>query len=229
GRRREGGESGPQRPNMSRHLFYSAVLLLFLVMMCCGTGSASSKEKSPVQIPPPKTYFNWRGKNEEEKVSLLRVPSLVEMNGDVFAVAEAHCTGKKDTGEGSFTGIASEVLELTGQNRKEELGKNKLKTEVLEECTFEGGNCPSQNAAKEGGSRSQTTVHVSRPTTVVKGSDIYMLAGSYSWTLTADDQAGGWGLMLVKGNVSTVDSKKEFIGVTLTVSRGVIKSNKMNL
>ncbi|RNC36899.1 amastigote surface protein 4, partial [Trypanosoma cruzi] len=107
-----------------------------------------------------------------------------------------------------FTGIASDFLELTGENRKEELGKNKLKTQVLEECTFEGGNCPSQNAAEEGGSRSQTTVHVSRPTTVVKGSDIYMLAGNYSNKGASDGQTGGWGLMLVKGNVSTVDSKK---------------------
>ncbi|EAN90104.1 trans-sialidase, putative, partial [Trypanosoma cruzi] len=39
GRRREGRESEPQRPNMSRRAFTSAVLLLlFVVMMCCGTG-----------------------------------------------------------------------------------------------------------------------------------------------------------------------------------------------
>ncbi|RNF09825.1 trans-sialidase [Trypanosoma cruzi] len=36
GRRREGGESEPQRLNMSRHLFCSAVLLLLFVLMCCG-------------------------------------------------------------------------------------------------------------------------------------------------------------------------------------------------
>ncbi|KAF8283863.1 trans-sialidase, putative, partial [Trypanosoma cruzi] len=36
GRRREGRESEPQRPNMSRRVFTSAVLLLFVVMMCCG-------------------------------------------------------------------------------------------------------------------------------------------------------------------------------------------------
>ncbi|KAF8278107.1 trans-sialidase, putative, partial [Trypanosoma cruzi] len=34
GRRREGRESEPQRPNMSRRVFTSAVLLL--VVMCCG-------------------------------------------------------------------------------------------------------------------------------------------------------------------------------------------------
>ncbi|KAF8292126.1 trans-sialidase, putative, partial [Trypanosoma cruzi] len=36
GRRREGRESEPRRPKISRHLFYSAALLL-VVMMCCNT------------------------------------------------------------------------------------------------------------------------------------------------------------------------------------------------
>ncbi|RNC34417.1 c71 surface protein [Trypanosoma cruzi] len=211
GRRREGRESEPQRPNMSRRVFTSAVLLL-VVMMCCGTGGAASSEvTAPGSGNAKETYFDWRDAKDGETVSSLRVPSLVEMNGDVFAVAEAHCTGKKDTGEGSFTGIASELLEWNGEQKKEELDKNKLKTQVLEKCPFEGGNCPSQNAAEDGGSQSETKVHVSRPTTVVKGSDIYMLAGSYNWTLKAGDQdsgAAGWGLMLVKGNVSTVDGKK---------------------
>ncbi|KAF5215359.1 hypothetical protein ECC02_011969 [Trypanosoma cruzi] len=207
-RRREGRESEPQRPNMSRHHFCSAVLLL-VVMMCCGTGgAASSGVTAPAQIPPPKPYFDWRDVKFEETVSSLRVPSLFELDGDVFAVAEAQCTGKKDTGEGSFTGIASELLEWNGEQKKEELDKTKLKTQVLDKCPFEGGNCPSQNAAEERVSQSETKVHVSRPTTVVEGSDIYMLAGKYSNKGASDDQAGDWGLLLVSGNVSTVDSKK---------------------
>ncbi|PBJ77044.1 trans-sialidase [Trypanosoma cruzi cruzi] len=206
GRRREGRESERQRPNMSRHLLYSVVLLLLLVMMCCGTGGASSKEKSPAPIPPPKTYFDWRDVEKVETVSSLRVPSLVGMNGDVFAVAEAQC--KNGEGEDSFTGIASELLTLTGENPKEELDKSKLNTQVLEECSSDKGNCPSQTAAKEGGSQSETKVHVSQPTTVVDGSDIYMLAGNYSNKGASDGQAGDWGLLLVIGNVSTVDSKK---------------------
>ncbi|RNC54062.1 trans-sialidase [Trypanosoma cruzi] len=45
GRRREGRESEPQRPNMSRHLFYSAVpLLLVVTWMCCGSGAATAGE-----------------------------------------------------------------------------------------------------------------------------------------------------------------------------------------
>ncbi|ESS61086.1 putative trans-sialidase [Trypanosoma cruzi Dm28c] len=42
GERREGRESGKQRPNMSRHVFTSAVLLLLLVVMMCDTGGAAS-------------------------------------------------------------------------------------------------------------------------------------------------------------------------------------------
>ncbi|RNF12941.1 trans-sialidase [Trypanosoma cruzi] len=43
GKKREGGESEPQRPNMSRHLFTSAVLLLLVVMMCCDGGAATTQ------------------------------------------------------------------------------------------------------------------------------------------------------------------------------------------
>ncbi|EKG06967.1 trans-sialidase, putative [Trypanosoma cruzi] len=46
GRRREGRESEPQRPNMSRRVFASAVLLLLVLMMCCGTGLAAPAEDS---------------------------------------------------------------------------------------------------------------------------------------------------------------------------------------
>ncbi|PBJ79754.1 neutral sphingomyelinase activation associated [Trypanosoma cruzi cruzi] len=42
GRRKEGRESEPQRPNMSRHLFYSAVLLL-VVLMCCNCGAVPTE------------------------------------------------------------------------------------------------------------------------------------------------------------------------------------------
>ncbi|EKF38032.1 trans-sialidase, putative, partial [Trypanosoma cruzi marinkellei] len=43
GRRREGRESEPQRPNMSRRVFPAAVLLLFVVMMYCGSEAASAQ------------------------------------------------------------------------------------------------------------------------------------------------------------------------------------------
>ncbi|RNE96637.1 putative trans-sialidase, partial [Trypanosoma cruzi] len=86
---------------------------------------------------------------------------------------------------------------------------NAVKTQVLEECAFdEKSAC---HIAGQDDSKTQTRVLLSRPTTVVKGSDIYMLAGNYSWPLAAGVQgadAGNWGLVLVKGNVTEEKSQK---------------------
>ncbi|KAF8284935.1 putative trans-sialidase, Group V [Trypanosoma cruzi] len=198
GRRREGRDIEPQRPNMSRRVITSAVLLLLVVMMCCGTEGASSSEKvlsSPGNAK--RKFFFWKDVEKVETVSSLRVPSLVEMNGDVFAVAEAQC---KEEGKGGVTGIASKLLTSTDESSKEELDKNKLKTQVLEECSSEEAACASQNAA-EAGSQSKFEGLVARPTTVVHGSDIYMLAGIYvrEGTAGSDDH---WGLLLARGNVN---------------------------
>ncbi|RNC40275.1 trans-sialidase [Trypanosoma cruzi] len=229
GRRREGGESEPQRPNISRRVFASAVLLL-LVMICCGTGGAAATNNGTSRLRSlPKTYFFWRDKNEGETVSSLHVPVLVEMNGGVFAVAEAQL---KD--ESGFAGIASELLEWTGKESRE-LDTTKLRTQVLEKFQVEQGKFPSlevtQNAAA---SQNRTKVRVSRPTTVVNGDIIYMFAGTYSFEVTdraADGStaaAAKWGLLVAVGNVSNDGSsgKKRFIGKTLPLSRGLsLKTN----
>ncbi|PBJ71282.1 trans-sialidase [Trypanosoma cruzi cruzi] len=210
GRRKEGGESEPQRPNMSRRVFTSAVLLL-LVMMCCCTGEAASSEKpNSGKGSSRKTHFVWRDTTGDEKLSLFRVPVLVEMDGDVFAVAEAQCT--KD--ENSFTGIASELLEWTDEKSKGELDTTKLKTQVLEECPAGKENCASQAGDQET-SQGRTKVRVSRPTTVVNGSRIYMFAGNYSFKVTegADQTAAAaqWGLLVAVGNVSNDESSNKRI------------------
>ncbi|KAF5219124.1 hypothetical protein ECC02_007900 [Trypanosoma cruzi] len=202
GRRREGRESERQRSNMSRRVFTSAVLFLLVVMMCCGTGgAASSKDTSSASGSSPEKYFFWRDKNGGETVSSLRVPVLVEMDGGVFAVAEAQL---KEEGSNFFTGIASELLEWTDKESNE-LDTTKLKTQVLEECQFEPGKCPSPKGAQDA-SQSRTKVRVSRPTTVVNGSDIYMFAGTYSFEVKAaagnTAAAAKWELLVAVGNVS---------------------------
>ncbi|EKF29801.1 trans-sialidase, putative [Trypanosoma cruzi marinkellei] len=194
GKSREGRESEPQRPNMSWRVFTSAVLLLLVAMwMCCCTGGAAQADKTAsVQGSSPRSPFDWRDATSDETVSSLHVPSLVDVNGDTFAVAEAQL--KKD--ESGFTAIASELLELSDETPKKELDKEKLKTQLLEECTANEGQCPS---------KSNTKVYVSRPTTVVNGNDIYMLVGNYSRTDAAGAVRSGadeWGLLLVKGQVS---------------------------
>ncbi|PWV09448.1 putative trans-sialidase, Group V [Trypanosoma cruzi] len=199
GRRREGGESEPQRPNMSRRVFTSAVPLLLVVMMCCGSGAAVPEEKPSGKGSEAEKYFAWRNKNDKETVSLLRVPSLVEMNGDVFAVAEAQLKDESD-----FNGIASGFLEWNDKASKE-LDKTKLKTQVLVECFSDKENCASRGADLAA-SQGVKKVHVSRPTTVVKESDIYMLVGKYCRKPAAAGAGGSeadeWGLLLVKGQAS---------------------------
>ncbi|KAF5216415.1 hypothetical protein ECC02_010820 [Trypanosoma cruzi] len=214
--RREGREreSEPQRPNMSRRVFTSAVLLLLVVMMCCGSGGAAATEKpTSVEGTSPEKYFFWRYKKGGETVSSLRVPVLVEMNGDVFAVAEAQCTEASNSG---FTGIASELLEWTDKESRE-LDTTKLKTQVLEECQFEQGNFTFLTRAQDAAaSQSRTKVRVSRPATVVIGSVIYMFAGEYGFEVTeaagSTAAAAKWGLLGAVGKVSNDGSSgKKYI------------------
>ncbi|KAF8294460.1 putative trans-sialidase, Group V [Trypanosoma cruzi] len=206
GRRREGGESEPQRPNMSRHLFCSAVLLLIVVMMC-DTGRAAHAD---VPAPDPGSslgkHFVWRDKKNEETVSLLYAPSLLDVNGKVFAVAEAQLEDEK---KHFFPGIALKLLTLSGETPKE-LATANVKANTLEKCSSEEGKCPSQSTNRAG-SQSFHSVHVDRPTTVVKENEIYMLAGTYIRENFAvcqgEADTASWGLLLVKGNVSEEQGK----------------------
>ncbi|RNC42679.1 trans-sialidase, partial [Trypanosoma cruzi] len=186
GRRREGRESEPQRPNMSRRVFASAVLLLLVVMVCCGSGAAG------VAGQPSEPRFQWRGINEsgDETVDSLGAPSLLKVGSDVFVVAEAQCKN----GGVSFTGVASQVLTTKTTDKPEEaLTDPKAKTQLLEEGT----------------STEVKKVDVSRPTTVVKGNDIYMLVGKYSRkavTGVQERDAVDCGFLLVKGEVGGEES-----------------------
>ncbi|PWU97450.1 putative trans-sialidase, Group V [Trypanosoma cruzi] len=197
GRRSEGGESEPQRSNMSRRVFASAVLLLLVVMMCCGTGGAKAEEEPSSHDPT----FEWKNiKSEVEGVNVdsLRVPGLLKVGSDVFAFAEAHC---KKNGNSVFTGIASQLLSTEKGKAKEEVLEDAKDTQVLEEV---GSEDPKKR------------VDVSRPTAVVNGSDIYMLVGTYSFEVTEGvDQttaAAKWGLLGAVGNVSNDGSNdKKYI------------------
>ncbi|KAF8284486.1 putative trans-sialidase, Group V [Trypanosoma cruzi] len=193
GRRREGRESEPQRPNMSRSVFTSAVPLLLVVMCCCTGGAAAADENSESETDP---NFEWKNiKDEGVTVELLGAPGLLKVGSDVFAVAEAQC--KKDEKKNFFTGIASQLLTKDNANTPVEVLKDpKDKTQFLED-----------------GSEDPKKVDVSRPTTVVQGSDIYMLVGKYSRTAATGGApgsgAGDCGLLLVKGNVSVEESGSE--------------------
>ncbi|RNC40989.1 putative trans-sialidase, partial [Trypanosoma cruzi] len=181
---------------MSRHLFYSAVLLL-VVMVCCGSGEAAG-----VAEPSSVSTFEWRGINESggETVDSLGAPSLLKVGNDVFAVAEAQCK-KKEAGDVSFTGVASQPLTTeTAETPVEVLKNPEDETQVLEKGA-------SDDAKKK--------VDVSRPTTVLKGNDIYMLVGAYNKVASSGQDgasdAAQLGLLLVKESVDIEDENNKKI------------------
>ncbi|RNC35954.1 trans-sialidase, partial [Trypanosoma cruzi] len=183
GRRREGRESEPQRPNMSRRVFTSAVLLLLVVMICCAIcGGAQGEEDLPVV---PKYQLE---DIDDGNLESFGIPGLLKVGSDVFAVAEAQC--KKDA-EDAFTGVASQLLTIKDDNTPEEVLKNARVIQVLEKSTS-----------------TSKRVDVSRPTTVVTADNIYMLVGKHSRT-TAAGGADDWGLLLVKGTLSGEESNKQ--------------------
>ncbi|PBJ77016.1 trans-sialidase [Trypanosoma cruzi cruzi] len=187
GRRREGGESEPQRSNMSRRVFTSAVPLLLVVMMCCSTcGAAAADEDLPVV---PKYQLE---EIADVNLESLGAPGLLKVGSGVFVVAEAQC--KKD-GEDTFTGVAFQLLTIKGDNTPEEALKKARVIQFLE----------------KGISTEGKKVEVSRPTTVVDESDIYMLVGKHSQNAGQGSGAAQSGLLLVKGTVSAEgdDSRKK--------------------
>ncbi|PWU86515.1 putative trans-sialidase, Group II [Trypanosoma cruzi] len=101
GRRREGGESEPQRPNMSRRVFASAVLFLLVVIwICCNTGGAAAVvggKSGDAPLPhwvdiflPEKTQVLPKEGSESGVKKAFAAPSLVSAGGVMVAFAEGY-------------------------------------------------------------------------------------------------------------------------------------------
>ncbi|EKF29623.1 trans-sialidase, putative [Trypanosoma cruzi marinkellei] len=198
GRRREGRESERQRPNMSRHLFYSAVLLLLVVMMCCGAGAAhAAKGNQRDAINPFKgttslPFANWKELKEDgREITSLRVPGLVELGDDVFAVAEAQC--KEKDGARSCAGIVSKHLEISGDSMD-------ISTSDISLFCMQLVDTAADNF---------WTTEMLRPTTLVLEDSVYMLLGNYSHTKQQVQGKNERGLLLVKGTLAQENGKKK--------------------
>ncbi|PWU85552.1 putative trans-sialidase, Group VIII [Trypanosoma cruzi] len=195
GRRREGGESERQRPNMSRRVFTSAVLLL-VMMMCCGSGAAAVEQAEaavdPFKGTTPISFANWKEfKEDGSKITSLRVPGLVKVGDDVFAVAEAQC-GEKD-GAGCCAGIVSKHLDIKGDPMDISTSDISLFCMQLRD-----------NAENNFG-----TTELLRPTTLVLGDSVYMLVGNQSRTTPQVGGTNERGLLLLKGTRTEENGKKK--------------------
>ncbi|EKG08606.1 trans-sialidase, putative, partial [Trypanosoma cruzi] len=202
GRGREGGESEPQRPNMFRRVFAFAVLLLLFVMMCC-TGEAASAEASNVKEAvkalegTKRIDATWKDVEINTESASLRVPSLVEVQGHVFAIAEAHCKDGDKCSKVGFTRIASKYLDLNVVSGPTEIS-------TADASIF------GADLLKEGSEGINTANGITRPTTIVLGDSVYVLLGNCSYT--KEQQVEGKnerGLLLLKGTVTDEGEKKK--------------------
>ncbi|KAF8283296.1 putative trans-sialidase, partial [Trypanosoma cruzi] len=204
GRRREGRESEPQRPNMSRRVFTSAVLLLLFVMTCCGIGGAASAGGSNVKKAVDALRgIGWEKLDNWEDVSgaggkygSLRSPSLVDLQGHVFAIAEVHCRDGGECSDVSFTGIASKYLDLSGVADPTEI--------LTADASIFGADL-----LKEGSEGIGARNGITRPTTLVLGESVYVLLGNYSHTRPQVGGTNERGLLLLKGTLADEGGKKK--------------------
>ncbi|EKF99919.1 cysteine peptidase C, partial [Trypanosoma cruzi] len=201
GRRREGRESEPQRPNMSRRVLTFAVLLLVVVMMmmCCGTCGAVKVEQAGAAVDPfkgttPISFANWKELKEDgSKITSLRVPGLVKVGDYVFAVAEAQY-GER-SGAGSCAGIVSKHLDIRS-------GSMDILTSDISLFCMQLRDTAENNFG---------TTELLRPTTLVLGDSVYMLLGNQSRTRPQVEGTNERCLLLVKGTVSDEGEKKKLV------------------
>ncbi|KAF5224707.1 hypothetical protein ECC02_002349 [Trypanosoma cruzi] len=108
GSRREGRESEQQRPNMSRHVFASAVLLLLFVLTCAaaeplrtqnhGTRVGDSYGRHSLQQSPRE----YPVANTAAAGHIFRNPHLVNVDGMLLAIAGAQFNGSVGSGSASM-------------------------------------------------------------------------------------------------------------------------------
>ncbi|KAF8286603.1 putative trans-sialidase, Group VIII [Trypanosoma cruzi] len=196
GRRREGGESERQRPHMSRRVFASAALLLLVVMMCCGSGAATAEQgKSSIAINPftgtTRIDATWQDVEINTESASLRVPGLVKVGNDVFAVAGAQCG--EENGASSCAGIVSKHLNISGDSMDISMSDISLFRMQL------GDTAENNFGATE----------VLRPTTLVLGESVYMLLGNQNHKKPQVEGTNERGLLLVRGTVSGESGTKK--------------------
>ncbi|RNC32828.1 trans-sialidase, partial [Trypanosoma cruzi] len=199
---RGGGESEPQRPNMSRRVFISAVLLLLFVMMCggpCDAADVVGSNLGNAQLPhtvdlflPNKTQVVAKNGSAGGVKFAFISPSFVSAGGLMIAVAECrakyndpHKSGWLDSSDivAGYIDATWDWSTLVGK-----VSENTWKAHTVLGTTDGADN------------RVEVLYH---PTTTTNGNKVFLLAGGLVELKESD---GNWkrdylGLKLVVGDV----------------------------
>ncbi|PBJ77389.1 trans-sialidase [Trypanosoma cruzi cruzi] len=207
GRRREGGESEPQRPNVSRHHFYSAVpLLLVVMMMCCancGPAAAEDSNSGDVRLPqrvgvflPQKTsVLPKEGAGPGDVRDAFASPSLVSAGGVIVALAE----GRKWHGAPQHPAAKTLAIDIVAGY----LNATEPWPSMVAYITSSKWNAHTvfdRETPKDGLGMAIL------PTSLSKGNELFLLVGSSYFVFDATTQhwvEGGEDIHLVKGEVTS--------------------------
>ncbi|EKG01323.1 trans-sialidase, putative [Trypanosoma cruzi] len=221
GRRREGGESEPQRPNMSRHVFTSAVLLLLVVLICCSgtataqvesnavastsgsavTGAIAAEESASggveelqrvdLFVPQTTLVLPKTGTDSSRRDSFVS-PSLVSAGGVIAAFAEGYVYVKY-TADYKLTKPSSDVVaEYIDSAWEWSTLVEKVKKDTWRAHTVLG---------KAEGEGSLDVVR--HPTTTMKDNKVFLLVGSTALSdVNGSWRHGRFELKLVVGEVT---------------------------
>ncbi|PBJ77181.1 trans-sialidase [Trypanosoma cruzi cruzi] len=232
GRRREGRESEPQRPNMSRRVFASAVLLLLFVMMCCsgGTSNAVKSNSGNAQLPhavdlflPNQTLVVPKGGTSQETTrEAFTSPSLVSAGGVIAAFAEGRVYVEYVVGGGTSieTNSSDVVAEYIDATWDWSALVGKVSESKWKAYTVLGPTDGTDN-------RVGFFYH---PTTTTKGNKVFLLVGS----LGELKESGGrrtrdnLGLKLVVGDVREPTSGEPTGGITWGEIKSPLKQSTID-
>ncbi|PWU85119.1 putative trans-sialidase, Group II [Trypanosoma cruzi] len=208
GRRREGRESEPQRPNMSRRVFTSAVLLLLVVLMCCATcgataatendGNSDLRSVEELQwvdlfVPQTTQVLPEGGGTPGTKRNAFVSPSLVSAGGVIAAFARGIINPQYDS-DVLIKPLSSDVV-------AEYIDSSWDWSTLVEKVSEITWRAHTVLDTTDGTNRVGDVIN---PTTTTKGNKVFLLAASYD-RLNQSDGIWKWDsldLKLVVGDVT---------------------------
>ncbi|RNE94985.1 group II trans-sialidase superfamily, partial [Trypanosoma rangeli] len=181
---------------MSRHPFFSAVVLLVVLLICFGNTAVHAEEgtkRKEAQIPnvvdifvPNRTIVETQGQNQMR--DSFAFPSLVSAGGVLVALARGHRSFKYSTEDRISVDYADVVAGYIDSTESwssfvDEVNANKWKSHSIFPMSVQVEHKPHVRC-------------VLKPTTVAKGSKVFLLVGGHY--LKFDPSSKSW-IVLLQG------------------------------